>query len=65
MSLLTEAEVVLLQAEEHELKPEPGEHQHDYHVGKSKAEPAGKVDHITITRKDPSQKREKRRKKDN
>ena len=59
-SLLTEAEVVLLEAEEHELEPEPGKKQHDHHVWKSKGEPAGEVDHTTIVRKETSQKRNKR-----
>lgn len=44
---------VLLEAQEHELEPEIGQHQHEQHVGESKAEPARKVYHAAVLRKDP------------
>lgn len=49
--------MVLLEAQKHELKPEPGDHQHQQHVGKSKTEPAGKVDHVSVSREEPSEKK--------
>lgn len=61
-SLLTEAslaEVSLLEAQEQNLKPEPGQYEHEHHVGESEAEPAGKVNHTTIFRKEPLQKMRK------
>lgn len=45
---------VLLEAQEHELEPQVGQHQHEQHIGKSKAEPARKVYHATVFREDPS-----------
>lgn len=42
------------------MKPEPGKHQHEHHAGKTKAKPAGKVDHVSIVREDPSQKEKQR-----
>lgn len=44
-----------LETEEHELKPEPGQHQHEHHVGERKAEPAGKVNNATIFREEPEE----------
>lgn len=49
---------VLLETQEHELEPQIGQHQHEQHVGKSKAEPAGKVYHAAVLREEPSMKRE-------
>lgn len=51
------AEVVLLESQEYKMKPEPGQYEHEHHVGEGKAEPAGKVNHTTIVREEPSQKR--------
>ena len=51
------AEVVLLESQEHKMKPEPGQNEHEHHVGEGKAEPAGKVNHTTIAREEPSRKR--------
>lgn len=44
------------------MKPEPGEHQHEHHAGKTKAKPAGKVDHVSIVREDPSQRKKRKTK---
>lgn len=46
--------VVLLEAEEHKLQPEPGDGQHQQHAGKRKSKPAGKVDHVPVPRKESS-----------
>lgn len=57
--LLREAfvtEVSLLEAQEQKLKPQPGQYEHQYHVGESKSEPAGKVNHTAIVRKYPLEK---------
>lgn len=42
------AAVNSLKAQKHELQPEPGQRQHEDHVGEGEAEPAGKVDHATV-----------------
>lgn len=44
----------LLDSQEHELQPHPGEDQHAKHVWKSKAEPAGKVDYVFVAWKKPA-----------
>lgn len=38
------------------MKPEPGQYEHEHHVGESKAEPADKVNHTAIVRKEPLEK---------
>lgn len=38
----------LLQTQIHALQPQPGQNQHQEHVGKRKAKPAGEVDHIRV-----------------
>lgn len=55
------AQNILLEAQENNLKPEPGQYQHQHHVGESKAEPAGEVDHTTVVGEEPSGKMERRR----
>ena len=42
----------LLEAEVHELQPQPGSCQHQYHVGEGEAKPASKVDYVSITREE-------------
>lgn len=37
------------------MEPEPGQHQHEHHVGEGKAEPAGKVNNATIIREEPKE----------
>lgn len=49
---------VLLEAQEHELEPDIGQHQHEQHVGERKAEPARKVYHAAVLREEPSMKGE-------
>lgn len=38
----------LLESHEDKLQPEPGQCEHEDHVGEGEAKPGGKVDHISI-----------------
>ena len=49
----------ILESQVHELKPKPGDHQHQDHIGKAEAKPGGKVDNTAIGWKQSSA-REKR-----
>lgn len=44
-----------LESHENKLQPEPGQREHDDHVWEGKAKPGGKVDHVSILRKQSEQ----------
>lgn len=48
-----------LEPHEDKLQPKPGQCEHEDHVGEGKAEPGGKVNHISILRKESKENNKK------
>lgn len=49
-----------LEPHEDKLQPEPGQREHEDHIGEGKTKPRGKVDHIPVLWKEPSNDRRHR-----
>lgn len=45
----------LLESHKHALEPQPGEQQHDHHVGEGKSKPRGEVQGVSAVRKQPGE----------
>lgn len=49
-----------LESHEDKLQPKPGQCEHEDHVREGKAEPGGKVNHISVLRKESKGKQQKK-----
>jgi len=51
-SVYIRAEFDLLKAQKHKLQPQPGQDEHQHHVGERETEPTRKVDHAAVIREE-------------